>query len=78
MSFPTDFLLCRKDPERPGFGLEDFESGFEEGEPVFSDLTSVEATDNVSKILTLTSGVAGAGGSALGLLLVPLSPQLLH
>ena len=62
MSLPAgDFLLCRQDPARPGISIDNFESGFAEGEAVFSELSLVEANDQMTKTLkdvtTITSSV---------------------
>lgn len=62
MSLPAgDFLLCTQDPARPGISIDNFESGFAEGEAVFSELSLVEANDQMTKTLkdvtTITSSV---------------------
>ena len=74
MSFPTDFLLCRQDPAHPGFGLEDFESGFAEGEPIFSDLTEVEANEKLSKMLETSGAVFSAAAGAAGVAALAFPP----
>lgn len=61
------FLLCRENPDRPGFGLSEFESGYDQGEPVYSELTPVEAETLVTDISTTLGTFASVGAGVAGL-----------
>jgi len=58
------FLICRENIDRPGFGLEEFSSGYMTGTPVYSELTLEEFDSTLSELsdegTTLSDGLETA------------------